>query len=248
MFYWLSWSPKTIDILELVMNMTKKLYYEDTSKVESTAVITNFEQQDNDIVSIELDSTIFHPQGGGQPSDSGTIAEIQIFKVTSQNTSIFHLIKGDDFNKANLAVGDTVELKINKEARMLYAAYHTAGHLIDANISQSEFARHLIKPSGNHFPNQAKVSYHIIGEVDKVALKSFIETSMQHSISAALAVRVDLPDDKRLRSITIEGFSSVDCGGTHLENTCNIDKFSIRKIKHKKDKLEIGYQCFYKER
>lgn len=53
--------------------MTQLSYFEDTYKFEDTAVIkANGKDENGDF--LILNQTIFYPQGGGQPSDRGTIA------------------------------------------------------------------------------------------------------------------------------------------------------------------------------
>ena len=52
--------------------MTKLLYLDDTYKFESTGKILKFDNDSKGKFLI-LDQTIFYPQGGGQPSDSGQI-------------------------------------------------------------------------------------------------------------------------------------------------------------------------------
>src|SRR5690242_14432289 len=57
-----------------VTKTTEKEYNLDTYKYESQGKIIAVETDSKDKkVEIILDKTIFHPQGGGQPSDEGTI-------------------------------------------------------------------------------------------------------------------------------------------------------------------------------
>ena len=53
---------------------TKPEYLSDTYKFESTGKIIDIITLDKSTYQIILDNTIFHPQGGGQPSDKGFIS------------------------------------------------------------------------------------------------------------------------------------------------------------------------------
>merc|ERR1740121_2808511 len=52
---------------------TRQLYLDDTYLFEHAAVLLSV-WEDGEKICVELDQTIFHPQGGGQPSDVGTIS------------------------------------------------------------------------------------------------------------------------------------------------------------------------------
>lgn len=52
---------------------TKLDYYDNTLKLQSTSKLISFLKGDDGRRALILESTIFHPQGGGQPSDTGFI-------------------------------------------------------------------------------------------------------------------------------------------------------------------------------
>jgi len=55
------------------MSPTKLLYLENMQQLECTAYVEAVEQQDGKAI-VYLDQTVFYPQGGGQPYDTGTIS------------------------------------------------------------------------------------------------------------------------------------------------------------------------------
>jgi Ser-tRNA(Ala) deacylase AlaX len=83
-----------------------------------------------------LEETIFHPQGGGQPSDVGIIENEEIiFKVEKASTVDGHVEHLGEFSgDSTFKINDKVKLKVDKESRDLNTRLHSAGHLIDVAV------------------------------------------------------------------------------------------------------------------
>ena len=56
---------------------TDALYLGDTSMLETTATVLGLEEGEKGWTAV-LDATVFHPQGGGQPSDVGTLGDAKV--------------------------------------------------------------------------------------------------------------------------------------------------------------------------
>lgn len=85
-----------------------------------------------------MEETIFHPQGGGQPSDQGVIEfNDSIFTVEkvskNKDGTIQHFGKFQNKEKV-FKNKDKVTLKIDKNFRILNVRLHSAGHLIDVAV------------------------------------------------------------------------------------------------------------------
>ena len=52
----------------------------DTSLLETTATVLGVEEGEKGWTAV-LDATVFHPQGGGQPSDAGTVGGVAVSSV-----------------------------------------------------------------------------------------------------------------------------------------------------------------------
>ena len=72
--------------------MTAKKDYLFNTALSTTATITAIERSD-DRVSIKLDLTNFHPQGGGQKADLGTIAGVRVIHVAHDEGDISHYVE-----------------------------------------------------------------------------------------------------------------------------------------------------------
>lgn len=216
----------------------KRLYWENTYLMQCSAKVTDIGQDEHGNW-IRLDATIFHPQGGGQPSDEGTINGIRITKLVDLRDSnqINHYVE----DISHFEVGDNVELLINKERRLENAALHTAGH-ITAGILRTEH-EYKEQISANHFPKQSKVEFKLDGKNFK---KEIIEEQVKNIISSARKVS-EKYDTNGTRYISIENLWSERCSGTHVSNTNEIVDFEIRKLESKKGRLTAGYNAKYKQ-
>ncbi len=72
--------PSNLDFSAL--KNTNLLYLADSGLLETEALIIGFLDAEDDSKAIILDSTIFYPQGGGQPFDQGVITiDEEVFNV-----------------------------------------------------------------------------------------------------------------------------------------------------------------------
>jgi Ser-tRNA(Ala) deacylase AlaX len=184
---------------------------------------------------VALADNIFHPQGGGQPSDKGTVNGIPVFPRRGDEGSEVVL----DFSESEpgLHEGDAVTANIDMEARKQHAALHTAGHLIDAVMRQLGY-RHV---ANNHYPGQARVEYLADSEVDKDWLAGVLSHRTAEAIAAGLRVTASSQDSIRL--ITIESMGSDPCGGTHVPDLLALQDLRIRSVKIKGNRLRVGYDA-----
>lgn len=73
---------------------TKQIYYQDPYKTELECKVLFVESSGN-LFNVILDQTIFYPEGGGQPSDRGTLGDVKVEYVRIINGEIIHQVKGE---------------------------------------------------------------------------------------------------------------------------------------------------------
>ena len=71
--------------------MTERLYYT-SDATECLARVVNCLSEADGRYAIELDRTLFHLQGGGQPADRGWIADLAVEGVVSRGDSVAHIV------------------------------------------------------------------------------------------------------------------------------------------------------------
>ena len=103
--------------------MTKRLYDLDShqKKAQSLVLSCTPAGEQFDVV---LDQTVFFPEGGGQPSDTGTLGGANVLHVREEGGEIYHRI-----DRA-LAVGETVTGTIDWARRFDLMQQHTGEHLL----------------------------------------------------------------------------------------------------------------------
>ncbi|MBM6928327.1 alanyl-tRNA editing protein [Parasutterella secunda] len=124
--------------------MTEALYlYSD--ELKATATVVSCEPLEDGLWAVQLDKTIFHPQGGGQPSDIGHINGMEVKKVVHTAEGIIHWLMAP--------VEGSVQLTVNAALRSLNTRLHSAGHII--GLVGDRRGWHATR--GNHFPGEARV-------------------------------------------------------------------------------------------
>ena len=221
----------------------------------STDVITEFlgfKKNSCEAIVLEIhgnlvitDKTVFFTEMGGQEGDTGTLNDSTITSTQQIGSAIAHQIEG------NIpAVGDTVDLTINRERRSPIEAHHTATHLlhwaihkvISPDASQQGSS---VSPDRLTFDFNSKAvtleQIEAIEERVNSAIKADDTVSWVEVPHSTVKDREDIMQffsDKygdlvRVVQIgggdkTLDGYSMELCGGTHVRKTSDIGIFKIK--------------------
>jgi Ser-tRNA(Ala) deacylase AlaX len=213
---------------------------------------------EDDLVVIS-EKTVFHPQGGGQPSDTGIIRKGDIaFEVTTARQDakghVLHL--GRFTTEDHFKEDEIIEQTIDSEKRLLYSRYHTGGHVLGAAV------RHLLEKQvegfdeikASHFPDSASCEFK--GTIDGKH-KEAIQSKVDEYVKKAMAVEVDwwteedflrcgcaMPDSSIIppyRVVKIVGAEVYPCGGTHVHDTSKCGPITVKKISRSKGTSKVSY-------
>ena len=135
---------------------TEALYLSDTALLETTATVIGLEESEKGWAAV-LDATVFHPQGGGQPADIGSLGDAAVLSVLSEGRAgsggvVYHALE----SQPKFAVGDEVACRVDAEHRAHSARTHSAGHLID--VAMQRCSVELVPTKGYHWPDGAPTS------------------------------------------------------------------------------------------
>jgi hypothetical protein len=159
---------------------TVALYQTDTYLLKSDATVLAVEPLDGgEGWAVVLDQTVFHPQGGGQPADVGTLegesgAPFAVSMVKKGPTGVVRH-EGASPTPPPFAAGSRVRCAVSEQPRLLNARVHSAGHLIDVAMTNSGMASRLRPTKGYHFTPGSYVEYEgdklDVSERDKLLTK-----------------------------------------------------------------------------
>ncbi|KAI5463558.1 Threonyl/alanyl tRNA synthetase [Mariannaea sp. PMI_226] len=175
-----------------------------------------FKEGDDTSYAVVTEKTNFHPQGGGQPSDVGTItapsgASFQVAAVRMDAVRDGQALHFGRFSQAIdgsgesalFSPGDTVELAIDVKKRLYYSRLHTAGHVLGSAV------RHLVENEvegfdelkASHFPDSASCEFQGLIEGK---WKDPIQAKVDEFMAAKMPVEVDWWDEEDFRKRGLE--------------------------------------------
>lgn len=207
--------------------MTEKLYYTSADLQLDTEVLSCTPETDGRF-RVELSSTLFHPQGGGQPSDRGSIGGANMLQAIHDGTEVIH------FTDTAVEVGP-VHIQINGALRRHHTRYHSAGHLIA--YAGEKYGWYGYK--GNHRPGEGRIVFRPSGLTSAVTSEDFA-AGVAVLVAQNLVLRNSVKDGKRM--VTWGDLPVYACGGTHVLSTGEVGQIVITRVKEKKGELSVQYE------
>lgn len=199
----------------------RKLYYEDPSLDRCTSTVVERGTIDGRPF-VRLDATILYPEGGGQPSDRGTIAGVEVVELRSRGAEVLHLL-------AAPVEGDRLEVLLDAARRFDLRQQHTAQHLLSAWLED----RHALPTTSFHL-GEAYTAIEVAGPPPDPRTLVEVESALNARIREdhpvvprwvepealeGLRIRTrGLPEGHvgPVRLVEIEGIDCNTCGGLHV--------------------------------
>ena len=225
---------------------TEALFREDARLVECTARIVAV-----DPAGVQLDRTVFYPQGGGQAGDAGELSSADGTRLVIADTrkgeapgTIVHVpAEGQAEALAAMHVGDQVTARIDWDRRHRHMRFHTATHLLCALVPHPVNGCSITA-------GYARLDFHMNEPLDKEALTAGIArlVSESHPVGQRWISEAELDADPtlvrsmsvqpprgsgRVRVLEIEGVDLQPCGGTHVANTAEVGAVVVTRIEKK---------------
>ena len=193
---------------------------------------------------VVLNVSPFYVESGGQVSDEGTIqsagARAVVLDVSKKfSKSRVHLVEVEE---GTLSVGDAVTTTVDASRRDATRRNHTATHLLHAALRQT-LGTHVRQKGSLVAPDRLRFDFAHDAPVshdEKQAIERIVNTEVFRNVavntaekdteeamkSGAMALFGEKYGD-RVRVVSIEGFSTELCGGTHVRATGDIGPFVI---------------------
>lgn len=231
--------------------MTKLLYLTDSYKKELVTKVVAVKKTGNSWF-VELDETIFYPQGGGQPSDKGVVRGNQgTFTVTHARMMAGSVIL-EGMLVGDLKRGEQVTAVIDWNTRYDHMRWHSAGHVLHEAVMET--VPGLMPVSGEH-GKHAYIEYE--GTINP-KLKETLEKKAQMLVAHDLTLHTEmvsldelkkrsawvpekLPVHKPLRILQIEGYQPIPDGGTQVKKTGEVGTIRVTEIERLGNYTRVHY-------
>lgn len=235
---------------------TDLLFYKDFNQKEFEAEVLGVVEKDGKNTLV-CDKTVFYPEGGGQPSDVGTIsvdgAVVNINYAEKVNNVVLHHVDGDvDLDNF---VGKKVEGKIDWNRRITLARHHSATHLIVA-AARKILGEHIwqagaqkgVSRSRIDLSHYKRISQEELNEIEKLANEyvmdnieldiKFYTRDEAESLYGFKLYQGGIVPGKSIRVVKIHGIDVQACAGTHVLRTGDIGPIKINKTERVQDGVE----------
>ena len=227
---------------------TRKLYYEEPSEIEFEAVVLDF--FDGYAV---LDQTLFYPEGGGQPGDTGTLVSaesmVRADGVVKVGEVILHHVGGGVLQR-----GDRVKGMVDEERRWSLMRHHTATHIL-LHAAKEVLGAHIHQAGAQKGSESSRVDLRHFKHITADELRR-IEIAANRMIMAGQPVEITVedrtkaeqkygfslyqggvPPGRTIRIVKVAGDVEA-CAGTHCRNTGEVGVIKIIRVEHIQDGIE----------
>ena len=202
---------------------------------------------------IILDKTIFYPQGGGQPSDKGTITG------KHGTATVKHVrMQGDDAIhectlEGTIEKDESVECAIDWNWRFHNMRVHSAGHVVHEAV---RLVAPYLKPIKGEHGKSSYIEYKGSLPIDK---KHRIEQQTNDLVQQNLSLKTEfvtidelkarasyipehLPKHKPLRILSVGEYPPIPDGGTQVKTTGEIGEITVSSIANADDHVRVYYE------
>ena len=235
---------------------TELLYLREMDLQAGRAKVTRVVPDKSNHFYLVLDKSIFHPKGGGQPSDTGKLSgenfQVNVKKVIDHGGVLVYWVKV----LTGTPVLGEVRCEVDFENRRLFSRRHSAAHLLDHCLST--ITKGAVQTTDSWLGEDSYVGYkgklpdpELLKDVESMA-KQMISNGAQITIKFLNRNEADelknapnferLPHLSELRIVTITGCGPIPCGGTHVSDISLIGELSLQKSLQIDDN---GYRLYF---
>ncbi len=233
--------------------MTEKLFYQDSSIKEFTAVVESCMQGKDGMFEVILDQTAFFPEGGGQYADTGVLLvgekEIKVVDVQEKNEIVTHYVT------EAIEQGSKVTGKLNYEERFSRMQQHTGEHIVSGIVNR----RFGYNNVGFHLGSE-DVTMDFDGMLTETELKE-IEWEANRAVAENVKIQVLYPTKEELETMTyrskieiegqvriveIPGWDSCACCAPHVDYTGQIGLIKLIGAVKYKGGMRVSMVCGFR--
>lgn len=242
---------------------TERIYRTDQYATENEAVITAVREKNGCDV-IACDVSVFYPEGGGQPSDEGTVSagESAVFGIVrASDDDLFGDVWHEtDAPAGTFKVGDKVVLAIDWGLRFRHMQRHCGEHMLSGAMYSlfggtnkgfhmgAEYITIDIDLDGRMLTDEElDLAQSAVNEAVWADLPVTVTWFDDYESSLALPVRKQVPHDGRVSVVTVgdpgDPFDCIACCGTHPSSSAEVGLVAIYKCEPNKGMNRVYFDC-----
>ncbi len=232
--------------------MTIELFREDAylsdceARVIAIASVAESAAASEQAVGVVVDQTVFYPEGGGQPGDTGALIRADGSRVAITDTrknaagEHLHIIGGSETAPE---VGEAITLEIHWPRRHRLMRMHSCMHMLCAAIPAPV-------TGGSIRDGSARLDFYLPEPPNKQALEDTLnrlieadhpmrlrwiseaEMAQQSDLIRTMSVKPPSGAGK-VRLVEFQGADLQPCGGTHVKSSAEIGAVRVQSIKSK---------------
>ncbi len=231
---------------------TMKLYYEEPSAVEFDATV--LDSFDDFVI---LDKTLFFPEGGGQPADTGFLTPkdrnraLKVVDAQEVEGVILHKIENGGISK-----GAAISGRIDAERRIPHARHHSATHVVVC-AARKVLGDHVWQAGAQKGEKRARIDithFKRISDAERREIELLANRMVMEDkeIRASFEDRNEaeqkygfgiyqggVPPGKKIRIVRIGADEDVQaCAGTHCSKTGEVGPIKILRTERIQDGIE----------
>ncbi len=237
---------------------TVQVYWEDSYRKDLQSKILGSTPDEKKHAYLVLDRTIFHPKGGGQPTDRGMIKgpalQLQVKKVMQSGPVIVHwgkLLSGET------GMSEDVTGSIDWDWRFLMMRRHSSAHLLDYCLTEAlgrevDAADSWLAdapyvaykgelPSPTELKDAERLENRLIGEARTVKTELVPLSEARRRFEGHESWLNGLPKLETIRLVTVEGCGPIGCGGTHLKRMDEAKGVHVEQVEAVPDGFRVYF-------
>jgi len=241
---------------------TKRIYQEDAYCSANEAVVTAVIQENGADV-FACNASCFFPEGGGQPSDSGTVAAgngvFEIVRAYDEDLEgdVWHV---SDAPAGTFSAGDKVELSVDWDRRFRNMQRHCGEHMLSGTMDAlfggvnkgfhmgEEYITIDIDLDGRMLTDEElDLAEQTVNDAVWADLPVSVTWFDDYESSLSMPVRKQVPHDGRVSVVTVgnpsDPYDCIACCGTHPASSAEVGLIAIYKCEPNKGMNRIFFDC-----
>ncbi len=231
--------------------MTERLYYSDSYLGTFEARVVD-RLEVNGQPAVILDRTAFYPEGGGQPSDRGTLNRVEVVDVQTRESDdeVLHILSATLDKEAVTGV-------VDRARRFDLMQQHTGQHILSqafVHTANAETVSFHLNPDPSEGAltidlsqaaltpaqiDQAEEFANVLVYENRPVIARFVNDEELRSLPLRKPPKVD----RAIRIVEIQGFDWSACGGTHVARTGEVGVIKIVKAEKRGTETRIEFRC-----